>query len=368
MINRIINLATKELIQLRRDWLMLLFIILGPISELVLLAHATGQGIRSLPAVIVDQDHSQISRQIAIVLDNTEELEVVAWLDSPDEIEGWLQNNRATLATLLPRGLQADLAARSPHVLLIVDGTNSIVAASVLSAASGAINTLVARRMLAASGVQAPIELRMQARYNPTLNVRHFTITAQLGFIVYQVTLLVAALGIARERELGTLEQLLVTPLQRVEFIIGKAIPAMVVAGGDFVIMWAITRWGLDVPMRGSFALLLGLSLVFIAAEIGWGLVISAVSHTQQQAVLMVFVLALVDVSFSGYLVPVERMPLALRAMAQLFPLQHYLVIIRQIMLKGASLTLLWQQVIALIGLGLVSSAIAAISLRRRLD
>jgi ABC-2 type transport system permease protein len=376
MIRRIINLTVKEIIQLLRDRLMMTFIILAPVLELVLLAHSVGQGIQDQPAVVVDQDRSQLSRQIITAIDNTDELDVLTYLDSPEQVEAWFRRNRALLAVILPLGLEADMAAlhATPQVQVLVDGTNSVVASNALSAASGAINTLLARRISlnaqeAGSEVNLAIfALSPQVRYNPTFNIRHVTVTAQLGFIIYQVALMVASLGLARERELGTLEQLLVTPLQRMELIVGKAIPALVIAGLDFVLMWAITVWGLGVPMRGSFGLLLGLSLLFIVAESGWGLTISATSRTQQQAVLMVFVLAMIDIAFSGYLVPVDRMPRVLQTLSYLFPLQHYLTILRQVMLKGAGLEAVWGEVVALIALGITSATAAAFSLRRQLD
>jgi len=366
MFKRIGNLAAKEIIQLTRDALMLLLIIVGPTLELVLLAYSTGQGVRRLPMVVVDQDRSRISREIVAAIDNTDELDVVAYLDSPDQIADWLERNQAALAVILPAGLEADLDTRQPQVQLIADGSNSVIGSNALTAASGAINAFLLRRAEATTG--PTLSLRAQVRYNSALNVRHFAVTAQLGFIVYQVALIVAALGLTRERELGTLEQLLVTPLRRIELITGKAIPALIIAGIDFVIMWAIVVYGVGVPMRGSFPLLLALSLLFIAAEIGWGLTISALSHTQQQAVLMIFVLALVDISFSGYMVPIERMPPALQALAQIFPLQHYLVIIRSVMVKGAGLEAVWVQVAALVALGVGSSAVAMLGLRGRLD
>ena len=366
MLNRILNLTVKELIQLRRDWLMLLFIILAPVLELVLMAQSTGQGVTNLPTVVVDQDRSSVSRQMIAAIDNTDELRVTAYLDSPAGIAGWLDRGEAALAVVFPHGLEADLAVRSPLVQLIADGANSIAGSYALSAASGAIQTFIARRAPASGW--ASIDLRTQVRLNPTLSIRHVTVTAQLGFIVYQVTLMVAALGVARERELGTLEQLMVTPLRRLELLSGKAAPALIVAAIDFVIMWAIVVTVYGVPMRGAFVLLFALSLLFITAEIGWGLTLSTLSRTQQQAVLLVFVMALIDVSFSGYLVPVERMPPVLQALSQLFPLQHFLVILRQVMLRGADLAVVMPQVLALIGLGIGSGAVAMISLRRRLD
>jgi ABC-type multidrug transport system permease subunit len=368
MFKRIVNLASKELVQLTRDWLMLTLIIVGPTLELVLLARAVSHGISHMPAMIVDQDHSEFSRQLVAAIDHTDELDVTAYADSIDQMNTWLARDQAELAVIIPRGLEADLPNGTAQVELVADGTNSVAGSTALSAASGAINAFMVRRATASISDLPAIEPHIQVRYNPTLNVRQFTLTSQLGFIVYQVVLIVAALGLTRERELGTLEQLLVTPLRRIELIVGKAVPALIVASVDFVLMWAIIVRGFGLPMQGSFPLLMGLSLLFIFAEIGWGLTISALSRTQQQAVLTVFVLALVDVSFSGYIVPVERLPTVLRAVAQIFPLQHYLILIRDVMLKGADLSAVLDQAMALVALGIGSGAVAFFSLRSRLD
>jgi len=369
MFSRIRNLAVKEMIQLTRNWLLLVFIVIGPAMELALLARATRQATNHMPAVVIDQDHSQASRRIVAAIDNTEELDVVAYLDSPAEAVPWLERNRAVMAIVLPTGLEADLAAQlTPQVQLITDGTNSTSGAAALNAAAGALNALILRQAAAYLDRGPTIDLRTEIRYNPALGADRFTITAQLGFVIYQVTLVVAVAGLAHEREMGTLEQLLVTPLQRVELIVGKAIPALAIASIDLILMWVIAVWGFQVPMRGSFLLLMALSLYFIIAEIGWGLTVSAVARTLQQAALMVFVLAMIDVSFSGYVMPVDRMPVALQVLAQVFPLQHYLVIIRSVMVKGADLLAVWPHAVALAVLGVGSNIVAVLSLRRRLD
>jgi ABC-2 type transport system permease protein len=373
MFRRIGNVALKEIIQLTRNWLLLIFLVLGPTMELVLLARATGQGLKHLAIVVVDQDRSQASRQIASALDNTEELDVVAYLDSLDQVDAWMERKQVILAVILPPGLEVDQATGSPQVQLIADGTNNMASASAVEAALGAISTRsVAIRSMASyaslSNGGPAIALRTQVLYNPALDGNYSTIPAQLGFVVYQVVLMVAAVGLTRERELGTLEQLLVTPLRRLELIIGKAIPALLVGCVDLVLMWAITVWGFAVPMRGSFLLLVGLSLLFIAAEIGWGLTISGLAQNQQQAGLVIFVLALIDVSFSGYVMPVEYMPATLQIVSKIFPLQHYLEVIRGIMLKGATLQALWSPALTLAALSVGSLAVAVISLRSRLE
>ncbi len=368
MLFRIGNLAQKELLQLTRDVMILIMILVGPVLQLALIARATTQGFHHQPIVVVDQDHSQLSRDLIEAFDNTEELRVVAELDRPDQIDPWLDQAQAIMAVTLPAGLEADLARNMPQVQLLVDGSKSSSASYALGAATGAITAVAARYRPAVAGDLPAIQVRTQVRFNPTLEVSPFIISAQLGFIIYQVALIVAALGLTRERELGTLEQLLVTPMQRVELIIGKAIPAVVVAALNFFLVFLVGTQGFELPMRGSFPLLLSLSLLFIIAEVGWGLMISVFSHTQQQAVLFVFVLAMTDVAFSGYTVPVERLPQAMQWLAQFFPFQHYLQILRGVMLRGADLTTLWPQALALISLALISMGVAMFALRRRLD
>jgi ABC-2 type transport system permease protein len=368
MLFRIGNLAHKELLQLTRDVMILIMILVGPVLQLALIARATTQGFHHQPVVVVDQDRSALSRRIVQAFDNTEELQVVAFLASPDQIDPWLNQTRAIMAVTIPPGLEAALARGTPQVQLLVDGTRSASANYAIGAATGAINSVAAGYRRTMSSDPPLLNVRTQVRFNPALSVSYFVISAQLGFIIYQVALIVAALGITRERELGTLEQLLVTPLRRVELILGKAIPAVVVASVNFFIVFLIVNQGFDLPMRGSFSLLFGLSALFIIAEVGWGLMISAFSHTQQQAVLFVFVLAMTDVAFSGYTVPVEQLPQVMQWIAQLFPFQHYLQILRGVMLRGADLSTLWPQALALVILTIGSMGVSLFALRRRLD
>ncbi len=368
MLSRILNLALKELIQLSRDKLMVFFLILGPVLELVLLAQATGNSLSNLAAVIVDQDHSRASREIAAAIGNAEDLNVVGYLDSPDQVDDWMKRGQALLAVILPSGLEADQSSSSPQIQLIADGANSMASAAAMNAAVSAIHAVDLRRLAPTMQSIPTIDLRTQIRYNPSLDANYFTITAQLGLVIYQVALVVAVIGLTREREIGTLEQLLVTPLRRIEIIAGKAIPALLIAVVDLLLMLGIAIWGFQVPMQGSFVLLFALSLFFIVAEIGWGLTLAAFSRTQQQAALSIFVLAMVDVLFSGYVLPVERMPGALQVMAQAFPLQHYMGTVRSIMLKGADLSAVGGELLALFALSAASLAVAVTTLRQRLE
>ena len=371
MFLRIANLIVKELTQFRRDRVLALFILLAPALQLLLLAQSIERGITEQLVVILDFDHSRLSRQLVIDLDNTEALQVRFLVDSPDEVRQMLDEGKARLAVVIPAGFAEGLvsAKAAQSIQVIADATNTMAASITMSAASGVVNRFSAD-LAGSFGWVVPefIDFRTNVRFNPTMDVRAYSIPAQLGFITYQVTLAVASLGLARERELGTLEQLMVTPLRRFELTVGKGIPAGAIGAVNFAVMLGIGLTMFQVPMNGSFVLLGALTLLFITTVVSWGLVISAISRTQQQAILFVFIQAMVDMTFSGFMVPVKNMPPLLQAISRFVPLQHYLTIVRSIMLKGAGLDELWPQVTALILLSLGMGLLALRCVARRLE
>jgi ABC-2 type transport system permease protein len=227
------------------------------------------------------------------------------------------------------------------------------------------VRDLTARHAVASGG---PVELRFVARFNALLDDRPHAITAMLGLIVYQVTLIIASQSFTRERELGTLEQLRVTPLGRLELIAGKAIPTLLVGLVDCLLMLGVIAVWFDIPMRGSLFLLLLLTVPFVLAQIGWGTLISLVSHTQQQALLFVFALAMLEVAMSGFMVPAGDMPGVMRVLSSVSSVQHYLVILRGVMLRGAGLRSLWLPGLALGGIALAVGTLAWLRLQLGLD
>jgi ABC-2 type transport system permease protein len=351
MILRIATMVVKELLQFRRDRILVLFILLVPVLQLVLMAQAVSRGINEQAVVVMDLDRSRWSRQLAVNLDNAEELAVRYYAQGSDEVRRLLDEGQAVLAVIIPAGFAQSLIApgASAPIQLIVDGTNVVAAAAVLGAAGGVVGRFAAD-LAAGLGLVAPdlVDFRPSILFNPTLDFRDYTIPAQLGFIIYQVTLAVASLGLARERELGTMEQLMVTPIRRLELTLGKGLPAIAVGLVNFGVMWAVGRLVFGVPMSGSPLLLTALTLLFVTAVVGWGLVISAVSQTQQQAILFVFIQAMVEITLSGFLVPIKNMPALLQFLSLFVPLRHYLEIIRSLSLKGAGLEALWPEAVAL--------------------
>ncbi len=369
MLHRVLNLVRKEVLQFARDRMLTTFLFMLPLLQLILLAQATGRGINSLQVAVLDLDHSAVSRALITELDNRRELEVRYFVQSEEDLRRLLDRGTVTVGVVFPRGLAGDLTnpAGNPQVQMVVDGSNSVAGSVALGAASTALGEYAQERLRERGlALQSPIDLRVTTRYNPTYNFRYFAIPAQVGFITYQITLAVASLGLARERELGTLEQLIVAPLSRWEILLGKAIPALIIGALNFLLMLGVAVGFFHVPLRGSFVLLFAVTLLFIAAEIGWGVLLSSVARTQQQAILFVFILAMVDITFSGYMVPVRNLPQALQMIAQVVPMYHYLIAIRAVMLKGAGLSAFWPHVLALAGLSLAVAVIAASSMRRR--
>ena len=371
MLLRIRNLVIKEFIQLRRDRLFITFILLFPVFQLSLIAQSTGRGWNHLPTAVWDQDRSPLSRQLITALDVTEELDVRYYPQTLSEANTLLVEGKAAIVVVIPNGFSRDLmrSAHPPQIQIFADGTNNLLASNALGATERVV-TEFARRLARTFSqlVEMPIELRASVRFNPAMNIQYQAIPAQLGFIVYQVVLTVAATVLARERELGTLEQLAVTPLSRIELVTGKAIPPAVLGLLDFILMLGVMVYGFQVPMRGSLLLLFGVTLLFITVEISWGILISAISRTQQQAILLVFIVAMTDVSLSGYMVPVKNMPAFLQTISTISAFRHYLVALRTIVLKGVGLSAIWPEVTTLAGLAMIVGAISLMLTRSRLD
>ncbi|HJX38377.1 MAG TPA: ABC transporter permease [Anaerolineae bacterium] len=377
MWRRIFNLVVKDLQQFLRDRVLLIFVLVGPTFQLMMMGQATASDIEHLPTAIVDGDRTSDSRALTVALDNLDALDVTHYLEGEPEAGPLLDRGEISIAVVIPAGFASSLDSPSERakVQLLVDGSQILGAYAALSAAEGAIAKMgsdVALERLQSSGTSGPrvptLDLRTTARFNEEMNHSYYLLPSQLSLIVLIVTLLVSSVGIVRERETGTLEQLMVTPLRRVELIVAKATLPTIVAFVDFVAMLAMTVLVFGLPIRGSIALLLAVTLVFIMVQQTWGLVISAVSATQQQAVLLVFMMGILSVAFSGYLVAVQNMPVVMQLVSNLFPISHYLSMLRAIMLKGATITHIGPQLSALALLGVANLVISVRSFRKQLE
>jgi len=342
--------------------------------ELLLVGWATSRPIINLPLMILDQDHSRASRAVVIALENTGTFTLAEQAPDMEAIQDALDRGRINAAVIIPPGFGNELASPTgqPSLAVLLNGAESTPATAALRAVRGAIaqmgERITLRRLGLRSDDSAGFNPSLRVWFNEALSEALYTTPAELGLMLEFTVLLFAALSFSRERELGTLEQLLVMPFSSLEIIIGKSIPTVLVGILDFALMLAAVHFVFDVPVRGSAVLLFALAFGYLLVELGKGLVISVVSRTQHQAFLLVMLVGMTDFMFTGYAAPVESMPQAMQIVANVVPAHHWLTILRGILVKGAGLDVLWPNVVALIALGLVIGTFSLRYVRRALD
>lgn len=368
MLHRIWTLIVKEFIQLMRDRLLAPFVLLGPLTELLMVAWSTAQGIDHLPTAVLDLDRTQASRGMAVAMANSETFDPY-FVASLDQITEDVAHGRALAAWVIPRGFQAqltDTGGDPAAVQLIVDGADAMSAQTAAEVAEGLVASYGQEVTVASAARASPLDLSLRVWFNEEMKESNYMIPSELGFIAAAIAAMIASMTISRERELGTLEQLLVTPLRSFELVVGKSVVALALGYTEFLLMLGMVVWVFDVPMRGSLPLLMGIAFFYMLVELGWGIMISAVARNQMQALLIAFAVVMVMVIFSGYAFPVDTMPPVMQAIANVFPLKHWLVVFRSILLKGAGVEVFWRELLAIAGLGAVIYTGTVFSLRRK--
>lgn len=371
MLHRLTALIIKELTQFTRDRILFVSSLVIPLLQIILLGNAISVDIQNIPVAVVDYDVSPLSREIITALDNTTELTLDYYPGSLGEARTLMDNNIVTGIVVIPRNFMADSRSTTitPQIQVILDGSHSFVAGRALAAATGAVQDLIEDALVVSSASEiGGIKILSEALYNATLDFRPDGVTSQLALIVFQITALVAVMGIVRERDIGTMEMLTITPLKRLELIAGKAITPLIIGSINFLFMFIIARTVFDVPMRGAFALLYGMTLFYLLCEIGFGLTLSTLTRTQQQAVTIVFIWIMVALTLSGYMVPISTLPPSLQYASALLPLRHYLTIVRGVMLKGSGLEQLWPHAVAIVALMVTAITVATRTLNRAIE
>jgi ABC-2 type transport system permease protein len=334
--------AWKELLQLRRDRMTLAMMVVLPLLQLLLFGYAINTDVRHIPTVVYDQDRSAASRDLARSLEATAFYDLVGHVDSYADIERALRRSDARVALIIPPDYSAKLArGLTAKVQLVVDGSDpQTVASATNTAASLALarssEIMVSRLQKTGAGAAPqPIELEPNTWYNPDLRTAVYVVPGLVGVILTMTMVMLTSMAIARERERGTLEQLIVSPVKPIELVIGKIVPFIVIGYVQMSLILLAGRIVFRVPILGSLSLLYALSFVFIAANLALGLFFSTLAKTQQQAMQMSFFFLLPNILLSGFMFPFEGMPAPARVMAQALPLTHYLRIVRGITLKG---------------------------------
>jgi ABC-2 type transport system permease protein len=365
---RLLEMLRKELRQIFRDPQLYRILFVAPVVQLFVFGYAVSTDVRHTRTFVVDHAGDAASRRVVEALTAGGFFDVVGRSARDGDVVDQLDHGRALVGLVIPAGFARDLAAGHATVQLLVDGTNSNVATVALGHAEGILAALgVALAPPSALAAGLPIELRDRAWYNPDLSSRDYNVPAVVGVLLFLVCMLLTALAVVRERELGTLEQLMVTPLRPLELVAGKALPFALIGIVDLVIVSVLAVLWFGVPFAGSPWLLLFATVLFLVPSLGLGLLISTTSQTQQEAFMASYLTLVPAILLSGFMVPVDSMPPFFRLLSLANPLRHYLEIVRGVFLKGTGLAELWAQHHWLPGLGVVFLGLAATRLHKRI-
>jgi ABC-2 type transport system permease protein len=371
-----LSIIRKEFLQLRRDPRLFPVLFISPVLQLLLLGYAANLDVRDIPAVVCDMDRSAASRGFLDKFVNSGYFSVRARLGRTEEIDAWLDNGKASMAFVIPRGFGSELAGGRPvAVMIIADGAESqsaTVGVNYAALIAGRYSQrVILDRLERAGGAGAgPVLVDAEVRvwYNPELRSRNFMVPGVLGLILMIMTISLASMGLVREKEAGTMEQLIVTPIRPHQLIAGKLVPFVLIGLVDATFVLVVARGWFGVPIRGSVALLYALSLAFMLSTLAIGLFISTISRTQQQAMFTTVFFIMPMMLLGGFVFPIENMPRFFQTVSLAVPTRYFFVIIRGIMLRGAGWPELWDQAAALLVIGTALFALSVRRFRKKLD
>ena len=375
-VRRIINLIKKEFIQILRDKSLLPIVIIMPVFQLFLFGYALSQDVRNLPVAVIDHDKSRESRELYGKIDATSTFNVLYYFDDVDEGKAMMDRGEASMILVIPPDFSAEVNSidESAKVQVILDGSDSnssIIAMNVVRSLLSKYSLQFVEGRAGLMGVQpgsiGGVDKRVRVWFNEDLKSVNYMIPAVISLIITLITQLLTSMSIVKERERGTLEQLIVTPLRTYELILGKTVPSIVISYLDVVLIIVFGAWWFAVPIVGSVGLLLFVSLFYLLSTLGIGMFISTISRTQQQAMMSSFFTMIFNIVLSGFMIPIENMPKILQYISYVVPLRYFLVIVRGIFMKGSDLNELWDELIALLVFGIVIFTISSMRFKRKL-
>lgn len=375
----ILAIVRKELRQTFRDKRMVAILFIAPLVQATIFGFAVNLDIVDQPLVLVDADGTEQSRAVVDALSHDESLQVVAVTRDPEQAQEMLRRAEAAIAVEIPRGYAEQVTRGETQVMVAVDGADSNtalrtsqIAGQILAVRAGAqragkLEALLRSRGQSADSAVAQVSLSVRAWFNPKLETAIFLVPGVLAMVLTVITMMLTAMGLARERELGTLEQLMVTPMRPSDLVIGKTLPFSILGLAEVGLVVCLAILVFDVPVRGSLWLLFAVSAAFLLTTLGLGLLIATFSETQQQAMLNAFFVILPALMLSGFVFPVEHMPPLAQWIAYANPVTYYINLVRGIMVRGAGIEHLWKDAAILVGLGLVVFSAASLKFRKRL-
>ncbi len=375
MFERIKAIIVKEFIQVLRDPRMRITIFVTPVIQILVFGYAANTDVRDIPVAVYDMDNTPQSRQLIRAFTFSEYFHARYFISNDREQNDLIDRGRVSAVLRLDRGFGRDLEGnRTAQFQIILDATDSNTAGITLSYA----NQIVARYNADALKERAAIYLKKAAAYpsvdmrdrswfNANLESKNYYIPGVICLVITVMTLILTSMAVVREKEIGTMEQLIVSPLRPIELILGKLAPFALIALVEVLMITVVGTWWFSVPMHGSVLLLLACTMIYLLTILGVGLFISTLSSTQQEAMMSTFLFFFPANLLSGFMYPIANMPAAIQYLTYLNPLRYYLVILRGIFLKGVGMAVLWPQVSALLLYGLVVITLSSLKFRRTL-
>jgi ABC-2 type transport system permease protein len=377
MLGRLKQMLIKEFIQVFRDKRTRFILIGPPILQMLVFGYAATYDIRHVPTVVLDLDHSQESRELISLFTSSPYFDVQRQLTSSRQLGDLIEQGKSTVGIEIDAGFAQKLRkGETAPLQVIVDATNSntalIASSYITQIALGFARNYQQDRI----GRIAPqlietmptVELEPRPWYNPGLSSRWFFVPGVIGSLTLVLVVTLTAFAVVREREIGTLEQIMVTPIRPAEFILGKTLPFFLIGLFDVSLIAAVGTFWFQIPFRGHILVLLTGSILFIVCMLGVGLLISTVSSTQQQAMVTAFFFIMPAIAFSGFGFPISTMPQWMQYLTYLVPLRYYLIVLRGTYLKGTGMEILWPQMAAMAGLGASLLTIAILRFHKALD
>jgi ABC-2 type transport system permease protein len=355
-------MVRKELRQILRDFRMRAVIFVAPVVQLIIFGYAVSTDVRNVPMVIVDHDRSPASRSLADRITSSGYFTITGTSDRSVAMDRALDEREAIVALEIPPGYSEDVASgRGAPVQVLVDGTDSNTGNIALSY----VIRIVQRAAVDMAGAPPAITLAARAWYNPSLESRVYNVPAVMGALLMLITMLLTALSVVREREMGTWDQLLVSPVSAMELMLGKTIPVAMVGLVDLVLVSTAAILWFGIPFRGSVLVVVLAAIPYLLAGLSIGLIISTISKTQQEAFMSTFLVLMPSLIFSGFMFPISSMPDGFRELTLINPLRHFLVVIRSSFLKGTSMADHVPEYIALYLMAIVGLSVAVGRFRR---
>lgn len=360
-LGRIAVVARKELRQVRRDRLTIGMMVMLPLIQLMLFGYAIDTDVRHMPTVVLDDDGTPAARDLVRRLQATGFYDITERVGGYDQISVAFRSGQARVGVVIPRGYSAALVTHHPaQFQLVVDGSDAQTVASAQAGAEAVASGLAA--------IGTPrVSMNVSIWYNPDLRTAVYIVPGLVGVILTMTLVMFTSMGIARERERGTLEQLIVSPVRSYELVLGKILPYVVIGYVQMTLILTVGMLGFDVPFAGSPLTLYGLASLFIAANLALGLFFSTLAKTQQQAMQMSFFFFLPQILLSGFIFPFEGMPAPAQLLGQALPLTHFLRIIRGIVLKAATVSDLAPEVGSLAIITAVLVLLSSLRFRKKL-